>query len=94
MQNEDLIRISLEVKTQTPPSPLNIYYLVTIKLPLITLLGWGATDNTGEQSQFLRQVDLGFNQTTDCDCKYRFILETNVGQDNEDTCSGDSGPTI
>ena len=58
------------------------------------MLGWGAIDETGEQSQFLRQVDLGFNQTTDCDCKYRYILETNVGQNNEDTCSGDSGPTI
>ena len=58
------------------------------------MLGWGATDDTGEQSQFLRQVDVGFNQTTDCDCKDQFILETNVGQNNEDACSGDSGRTI
>ena len=58
------------------------------------MLGWGATDNTGEQSQFLKQVDLGFNSTTDCDCNDRFILETNVGQNKEDACSGDSGPTI
>ena len=53
--------------------------------------GWGATDNTGKQSQFPRQVDLSFNKTTDCDCKGRYILETNVGADYEDTCSGDSG---
>ena len=53
--------------------------------------GWGATDKTGEQSQFPRQVDLTLNKTTDCDCREQYILETNVGEDNEDTCSGDSG---
>ena len=59
------------------------------------MLGWGATDKTGEQSQFLKQVDLGFNRTTDCsDCKDRFILETNVGQNKEDACRGDSGRNI
>ena len=57
------------------------------------MLGWGATDKTGEQSQFPRQVDLSLNKTTDCDCREQYILETNVGEDNEDTCSGDSGQT-
>ena len=59
------------------------------------MLGWGATDNTGEQSQFPRQVDLSFKKKNDCrDCKDRFILETNVGLNNEDACSGDSGRSI
>ena len=57
------------------------------------MLGWGATDKTGEQSQFPRQVDLRLNKTTDCDCREQYILETNVGEDNEDTCTGDSGQT-
>ena len=55
------------------------------------LLGWGATDETGEQSQFPRQVDLTLNKTTDCDCRDQYILETNVGIDYEDPCRGDSG---
>ena len=55
------------------------------------LLGWGATDETGEQSQFPRQVDLTLNKTTDCDCRDQYILETNVGEDYQDPCRGDSG---
>ena len=55
------------------------------------LLGWGATDKTGEQSRYLRQVNLSFNSTSDCDCKDRYRLETNVGPGGEDPCAGDSG---
>ena len=58
---------------------------------IMKMAGWGATDETGEQSQFPRKVDLSFNKTTDCDCREQYILETNVGADNEDPCSGDSG---
>ena len=59
------------------------------------MLGWGTFDDTGEQSQFPRQVQLEFNQKNDCpDCNARFILETKVGQNKEDACSGDSGRTI
>ena len=59
------------------------------------MLGWGIFDDTGEQSQFPRQVQLEFHNKTDClDCKERLILETNVGENNEDTCKGDSGWTI
>ena len=56
------------------------------------MLGWGAIDDTGEQSQFPRQVQLEFNKKNDCtDCKERLILKTNVGENNEDACKGDSG---
>ena len=56
-----------------------------------SMLGWGATNETGEQSRFPRQVDLSYNSTSDCDCKDRYRLETNVGPNGEDTCRGDSG---
>ena len=55
------------------------------------LLGWGATDKTGEQSRYLRQVNLSFNSTSDCECKDRYRLETNVGPGGQDPCEGDSG---
>ena len=55
------------------------------------LLGWGATDRTGEQSRYPRQVDLSLNATSDCNCSSIYFLETNVGPNGEDTCEGDSG---
>ena len=59
----------------------------------ISLLGWGATDRTGEQSRYPRQLDLTLNATSDCNCSSVYFLETNVGPDGEDTCEGDSGQT-
>ena len=59
----------------------------------ISLLGWGATDRTGEQSRYPRQQDLTLNATSDCNCSSRYFLETNVGLQGEDTCEGDSGQT-
>ena len=57
------------------------------------MLGWRATN--GEQSRFLRQVPLYLKKKNDCgDCKDRLILETEVGENNEDACGGDSGRTI
>ena len=55
------------------------------------MAGWGAIDETGEQSQYPRQVDLFYNFTSDCNCKDRYRLETNVGPNGEDPCAGDSG---
>ena len=53
--------------------------------------GWGAYDATGDQSRYLRQVDLTLNKTTDCVCKNLYFLETNIGPEAQDTCEGDSG---
>ena len=58
------------------------------------ILGWGATDRTGEQSRYPRQVDLTLNTTTDCNCSSIYFLETNVRPKGEDTCEGDSGHVI
>ena len=55
--------------------------------------GWGATDRTGEQSRYPRQVDLTYNRTTDCTCPSFYFLETNVGPEGQDPCEGDSGQT-
>ena len=60
----------------------------------VYILGWGATDRTGEQSRYPRQVDLTLNTTTDCNCSSIYFLETNVGPKGEDTCEGDSGHVI
>ena len=57
----------------------------------IIMVGWGATDETGEQSRYPRQVDLTYNSTSDCECRERYRLQTNVGPDGQDTCGGDSG---
>ena len=61
------------------------------KNSLLRALGWGAYDNTREQSRFLRQVDLRFNSTDDCRCPAYYKLYTNVGPTGQDTCKGDSG---
>ena len=58
------------------------------------LKGWGAFDKTGQQSQYLRRVELSLNKTKDCVCKAFYFLETNVGLDNQDTCGGDSGESF
>ena len=58
------------------------------------MIGWGAIDDTGEQSQFPRQVILPFNSSTNANSSARYILQTNVGPDGEDTCKGDSGWTL
>ena len=60
----------------------------------MTIIGWGAIDKTGEQSQYPRQVILPFNKTSNANSSARYFLETNVGPDGEDTCKGDSGWTL
>ena len=57
------------------------------------MIGWGAIDSSGEQSQFPRQVALTYNKTTDCNCSSIYLLQTNVGPDGQDPCEGDSGQT-
>ena len=52
-----------------------------------TVLGWGATFFSSEQSEFLNQVDVTVKNTN----LSQFALETNVGADGEDPCEGDSG---
>ena len=54
-------------------------------------LGWGATDQTGAQSRYLRQIDLRPVKPVDCTCPDFYKLETEVGPDGEDPCTGDSG---
>ena len=63
------------------------------KNTVLRALGWGAYDETGAQSRFLRQVDLRFNMTyqKDCRCSSYYELFTMVGANGQDTCSGDSG---
>ena len=54
------------------------------------LPGWGATEfsfGSGEQSEFLVQLDVTVNSST----SYPFMLETNVGPAGADPCLGDSG---
>ena len=58
------------------------------------MLGWGAIDSTGEQSQYPRQVILPFNKTSNANSSARYFLQTNVGPNGEDTCKGDSGWTF
>ena len=70
----------------------NIYYYYYHQLYIVYLFtGWGATDRTGEQSRYPRQVDLTYNRTTDCTCPSFYFLETNVGPEGQDPCEGDSG---
>ena len=57
----------------------------------IIMTGWGAIDETGDQSQFPRQITLPYNFSTNANKSTRYFLETNVGPDGEDTCEGDSG---
>ena len=64
-----------------------------LSLSIIYMIGWGATDRTGEQSRYPRQVDLTYNRTTDCTCPSFYFLETNVGPEGQDPCEGDSGKT-
>ena len=57
--------------------------------------GWGAYDATGKQSRYLRQVELTLHEeTTNCVCKKRYFLGTNVGPGGKDTCAGDSGKKL
>ena len=58
---------------------------------VLRALGWGAYDETGEQSQFLRQVDLRFHSAASCRCPAFYELRTMVGEERQDTCKGDSG---
>ena len=58
---------------------------------VLRALGWGAYDETGEQSQFLRQVDLRFHSAASCRCPAFYELFTKVGERGQDTCGGDSG---
>ena len=72
----------------------NIYFYSYYQLYIVYLFtGWGATDRTGEQSRYPRQVDLTYNRTTDCTCPSFYFLETNVGPEGQDPCDGDSGQT-
>ena len=60
---------------------------------VLRALGWGAYDETGAQSQFLRQVDLLFHSAPNatCRCPAFYELFTKVGEKRQDTCAGDSG---
>ena len=75
------------------PIPLANESTIVNKNTVLRALGWGAYDETGAQSQFLRQVDLRFNKTyeKDCKCLSYYELFTMVGSNGQDTCSGDSG---
>ena len=61
---------------------------------LLSIIGWGATDEKEEQSQYLRQIDLLLNKVYDRNNSARYILETKVGELGMDTCEGDSGSPI
>ena len=78
-----------------PISPIPMANETTIvnKNSLLRALGWGAYDNSGAQSRFLRQVDLRFNSTEErnCRCPAYYELRTMVGTTGQDTCKGDSG---
>ena len=60
---------------------------------VLRALGWGGYDETGKQSQFLKQVDLRFHFAPDvtCRCPAYYELRTMVGEERQDTCKGDSG---
>ena len=52
--------------------------------------GWGQTeDSFGKQSEFLAQLEVTVHSSAK-DENY-FVMETNVGENNEDPCEGDSG---
>jgi hypothetical protein len=57
-----------------------------IDLTQIILQGWGATENSFEQSEFLRRLDVTVNTT-----QYRYLIWTNVRVSGADPCKGDSG---
>ena len=67
--------------------------IVNASTKVLRALGWGAYDETGYQSQFLRQVDLHFHSAPDasCRCPAYYELRTKVGEKRQDTCRGDSG---
>ena len=49
---------------------------------------------TNKPSRYLQEVRLGFssnNKEQRCNCEDDYFLETDVGPNGEDTCSGDSG---
>ena len=58
------------------------------------MIGWGAIDNSGEQSRYPRQVILPFNMSSNANSSARYFLQTNVGPNGEDACKGDSGWTL
>ena len=52
---------------------------------------------TNRPSRYLQEVRLGFssnNKRKKCNCEDDYFLETDVGPNGEDTCSGDSGQVI
>ena len=77
-----------------PITPLKMATNSTIvnKSSLLRSLGWGQYDETGQQSQFLKQVDLEFSSAyPNCTCPSFYLLRTMVGEERQDTCKGDSG---
>lgn len=58
---------------------------------VLRALGWGAQDQTGVQSRYLRQVDLRLASMVDCRCPSFYELKTMIGADGRDACGGDSG---
>merc|ERR1712151_7338 len=66
------------VKLTPPAQPISLKHTVTT-------LGWGATE-WGEQSEFLHRLDITVNSSS-----HRYQIETNVGPNGADPCSGDSG---
>ena len=67
--------------------------IVNESTKVLRALGWGGFDETGKQSKFLRQVDLRFHsaENASCECPRYYELFTEVGEDRQDTCRGDSG---
>ena len=67
--------------------------IVNKSTKVLRALGWGGYDETGAQSQFLRQVDLQFDSAENetCRCPAYYHLFTKVGEKRQDTCRGDSG---
>ena len=63
---------------------------------VLRALGWGGYDETGAQSQYLRQVDLQFDSAENetCRCPAYYHLFTMVGEERQGTCRGDSGKCI
>ena len=80
-----------------PITPLKMASDSTIveKESFLRSLGWGQYDENGQQSQFLKQVDLRFHSAyPNCPCPDFYVLRTMVGKEGQDTCKGDSGELV
>ena len=69
---------------------LNLFFCHSHVLHYIS--GWGATEESFvslKQAEFLAQLDVTVNSSAKEENYY--VMETNVGENNEDPCAGDSG---